>query len=256
MSATNRELVEQEFANIKYLFHNPDPSLMSNKSTIFTNTTLNGSFEHTIMIRCIDDTFIHFDCDVFLISSLSEFWKIYDEKKDNFNILIDSRLDQFIAYATIKYGDNILIYDSYVGRVKTIYTYVSDLFHIQTNELTIPQIRKLFVMYLLILVYVKSLNINWNVTSLIHLIKQITNNSPQDMTDIIITYIKIQTQSSINSSNVKNILMLINKHFAYTAYESDTAPVIKEWDIYNVTGYEFFVALSILRNNIYQFAYI
>ena len=255
-SATTRELVEQEFVNLKYLFSNTDQSLMTNDSTVFSHTTLNGSFERTIMIRSLDDTFIHFPCEVFIVTSLSAFWKLHEEHKDNSNILIDSRLDHFIAYAAIKYGDNILIYDSYTGKVKTVYMYVSDIFHIQTNELTISQIKKLFIMYLLILVYVKSLNIDWNVTSLIRLIKQISNDSPQDMIDIIITYIKIQAQSSINSSNVKNILTLINESFTYSAYESETAPIIKQWNIGKTTGYEFFVALSILRNNNYRFAYI
>lgn len=253
---TSREIIEQEFANLKLLFHNPDPSLMTNDSTIFTNTILNGSFEKTIIIRHIDDTFISFDCTICIVSTLSEFWQTYDEHKDTNNVLIDSRLDHFIAYAAIKYSDNVLIYDSYTGKVKTIYTYVSDLFHIQTNELTITQIKKLFIMYLLVIIYAKALNINWNVTTLIRLIKQIYNDSPQDMTDIIITYIKIQTQSSINSSNVKNILILINDAFASSAYESESAPTIKPWDIDNVTGYEFFIALSILRNNNYHFAYI
>ena len=163
-----KEEIEAEFKHLAFL-HQHD--IKNNDDTIFSDSILNGSFETTYIIRTTDETFISFPHITYLVKNLSDFWLFYDAHKNTSNILIESRLVNYIAYATIKYGEDLLIYDAYTCKIKSIYYFCSDFFHIQTNELTINQIKQLFFMYLLICVYAKQLNISWNVNNLIKHIK-------------------------------------------------------------------------------------
>ena len=45
------------------------------------------------------------------------------------------------------------------------------------------------------------------------------------------------------------ILKYFNETFSIDAYTSEGASEIKEWDMSEMTTYEFFISLSILKNN-------
>lgn len=244
--------IEEEFKNLVFLHTHEEKD---NSETIFNETRLNGAFKTTYIIREIDDTFIFFPHEVYIVKNLKDFWNFYDSHKDENNILIDSRLINYIAYAIIKYGEDLLIYDSYTSKIKSIYFFCSDYFKIQTNELTISQIKQLFIIYLLILVYSKQMNITWNINNLIKCIKSndhdihIKHNPQLNTFDIIINYIKIQSQTEVNTSNIMKILQYFDSSFSTKAYISETAPEMKEWDMNGMSGYEFFIAITILKNN-------
>ena len=142
-----KEEVEREFKNLRFLHQHEEKN---NDDTIFNDTHLNGSFLNTYVLCETDDSFVPFPHTIHKVTSLLDFWNFYDSHKTDNNIIIDSRLINYIAHATIKYGEDLLIYDAYNGKVKSIYYFCSDHFHIQTNELTINQIKQLFVTYLII----------------------------------------------------------------------------------------------------------
>lgn len=248
----SKEEIENEFKNLRFLHQHEEKN---NDDTIFNDTRLNGSFKDTYIIREIDETFIFFPHNIYIVKDLADFWKFYDSHKDCNNILIDSRLVNYIAFATIKYGEDLLIYDAYTSKIKSIYFFCSDYFHIQTNELTINQIKQLFIMYLLVLVFSKQLNITWNINNLIRCIKMndynihFEHNPNVNIFDMIINYIKIQPQTDVNSSNVIKIVKYFDQSFSRKAYVPEGAPTIKEWDLTNVTGYEFYIAITVLKNN-------
>lgn len=248
----SKEEIENEFKFLVFLHQHEEKN---NDETIFTETYLNGSFKHTYIIREIDETFIPFEHTTIIVKSLSDLWNFYESHKNDSNILIDSRMVNYIAYAVIKYGEDLLIYDAYTGKIKSIYFFCSDHFHIQTNELTINQIKQLFFMHLLILVYAKQLNINWNINNLIKCIKSndyhihFEKDPNVNVFDMIINYIRIQTHTDVNSSNVMKILNYFDGAFSRKAYTSESSPDLKEWDLTSMSGYEFFVAITILKNN-------
>lgn len=248
----SKEEIENEFKFLVFLHQHEEKN---NDETIFTETYLNGSFKDTYIIREIDETFIPFEHTTVIVNNLSELWNFYESHKNESNILIDSRMVNYIAYATIKYGEDLLIYDAYTGKIKSIYFFCSDHFHIQTNELTISQIKQLFFMHLLILVYAKQLNINWNINNLIKCIKSndyhihFEKDPNVNIFDMIINYIKIQSHTDVNSSNVMKILNHFDGTFSRKAYMPESSPELKEWDLTNISGYEFFVAITILKNN-------
>ena len=251
----SKEEIENEFKNLRFLHQHEEKN---NDDTIFNDTILNGSFKDTYIIREIDETFIFFPHNTYIVNNLKNFWEFYDSHKDHNNILIDSRLINYIAFATIKYGEDLLIYDAYTSKIKSIYFFCSDYFHIQTNELTINQIKQLFVMYLLILVFSKQLNISWNINTLIKYIKMndynihFEHNPNINIFDMIINYIKIQSQTNANSGNVMKIIKYFDATFSRKAYVAESAPEIEEWDLTNTSGYEFYIAMTVLKNNNFQ----
>lgn len=247
-----REEIETEFHHLEFL-HRHDISF--NTSTIFNDTHLNGSFNHNILIRSVDDTYIAFSTDIAIVHNLAEFWSIYDTHVDTHNVLIDSRLIEYIAYATIKYGDNILIYDTYTGHVNSIYFFCSQHYHIQTNELSINQIKQLFIMHLIVLVYAKDIQIRWSISDIIKMIKlndhriHFDHNASVSTIDVLINYMQIQSQTQITRDNVLRVVKLFDHAFSPTAYTSTTSNEIKPWQLEDVSNYEFFVALTVLKNN-------
>ena len=254
----NKEEIEQEFKNLRFIHQHEEKN---NDETIFNETTLNGSFKDTFILRETDDSFILFPHSTQIISSLSQFWEFYDAHKSTHNILIDSRMVDYIAYATIKYGDDVLIYDSYSGKIMTIYYFCSNHFHIQTNELTITQIKQLFIMYLLVIVYARDLSIQWNINNLIRCIKTNDNliyniHDPNaNFFNMIINYIGTQQNTTANSRNILKIINYFIKSFSKNAYYPECEN-IEKWNLEGITRYEFIMAITVLKNNDFYIYYI
>ena len=66
---------------------------------------------------------------------------------------------------------------------------------------------------------------------------------------LIINYIRIQSKTNINSKNVLNIVKYFNDSFSKNAYTTEYAPEIKEWNLNTTSGYEFYIAMTVLKNN-------
>ena len=257
--------IEQEFKNIKFLHDNSsntNNSLKNNTTTIYTNTLLNGSFKNTAIITIQSDLFIGFNHELFIPNNLSEFWMFYESHEQTHNILIDSRAINYIAYAILKYEDNILIYDVYSMQAISIYAFCSKFFNIQTNEITIGQIKQMFVMYLIMVIFVKSFDFEWNTLSIIKSIKMndykinTTNDTNLNILDVLIECCKVKSTSTIKTKHIQYIINQFQIYFSQSAYQSQTAPnnTINEWNIKNIQPYEFLVALTVLKNNNFQMA--
>lgn len=262
----------EEFNNLKFLHKynsldiNVDNELSLTTSIHKQNMEYkkhhpNGLFQNTLLFREVDDTFIFFPCQIELIdqNDLPKFWEIYDEYKDCSNILIDSRLSLLISYAAIKYGEDLLIYDPYTTKIKTIYYYCSDYFKIQTNELTIHQIKQVFILKLLLSYFLYYLEIPWNVNNVIKNIKQMNETissskfSNMILIDVLINYIGIKKVSVIDKNNIKQLCNLIYENFSINAFDSKKAKRINKWKVDNLSQYEFYVTLTILKNNNFTF---
>lgn len=220
----------------------------------------NGSYKNTILIRSINDTFVAGNCNVILINTLSSFWETYYSNANNVNILIDSRLVIYIMYATICYGDDVLIYNVYSNTVKTIYEYVSESFHIPQNQLSISMIKLLLIHYALITVFLKSYSLEWNTTAIIDQIDNyyrkyyIEHDMHISQLDIMLHYIKIKASSNANVTNVKKLIRYFMHIFSNCMFTSECNNIIAaEWDIADTTIYECYIALTLLKNMQYRF---
>lgn len=252
--------IEQEFKDLKFLHQHPP---IDNTKTIYNPTTLNGSFKHNFVVSLVDDLFIAFDHELFIPKSLSDFWQFYEAHKNNSNILIDSRAINYIAYAIVKYEEDILIYDVYTGVNISIYAFCSKFFNIQTNEITIHLIKQLFVGYLLFIVYAKSFNFDWSTSNVVKYIKVNETRINEERTtslnifDVLINCAKVKTSTAISTRNVYKIVDYFQKYFSDGAFEIDTSiDILNEWKLNNVKDYEFLIALTVLKNNDFHIAFV
>ena len=246
--------IEQEFKDLRFIHQH---TIIDNSKTIYKQTHLNGSFKETYLIMENDDIYIDFPHKVFIPSDLSSFWKFYEENRETHNILIDSRLSNYIGYAVIKYEDDILIYDVYSCKVITIYQFASNFFNVQTNEITIYIIKQVYIGYLLFMTFAKSFNFEWNAAVILKKIKAkdfktLEVKSPDlNLFDVLINCIKVKSPLSISTKNVYKVVSLFQKYFSEDAFTTETAPknINQEWKLNNVQDYEFLIALTVLKNN-------
>jgi len=253
--------IEQEFKDLKFIHQHPP---INNENTIYTDIRLNGSFNDNFLITLTDDLFINFPHTLFIPHNLGDFWKFYESHKQTANILIDSRAINYIAYAILKYEDDVLVYDVYTGYCVSVYAFCSKFFNIQTNEITINQIKQLFIAYLLFSVFIKSLDFEWNTLSIIKCIKSndlkinTSNSINLGIFDVLIDYCKVKTTCDIRTKHIYYIIKQFETYFSNLAYQPDTAPVDinNEWKIKNIQPYEFLVALTVLKNNNFKVEHI
>ena len=253
--------IEQEFKDLKFIHQHP---VLDNSTTIYNQHYFNGLFKRNLLFTLKDDLFINFDHEVIIPQNLNHFWSIYEKERDRANIILDSRMINYIAYAVLRYEDDVLVYDVYASQTLTVYVFCSKFFNIQTNEITIHLIKQLFIAYLLFVVYVKQFNFEWNISLLLKYIK--TNESKlneQHMTlnifDILINCAKVKSTTDIRSKNVYKVVSYFEKYFSEEAFDSSTSEgidIYSEWKLNNVKDYEFLIALTVLKNNNFVIKYI
>ena len=251
--------IEQEFKDLKFI-HQHEPS--SNDDTIYGHVCLNGSFARNCVITLINDSFINFPHEIFIPQSLGEFWTFYDEHRGSCNILIDSRAVPYIAYGIIRYSDDILIYDVYGGACVSVYMFCSKFFNIQTNEISISQIKQLFAAYLIIVIFAKKIGFEWNTPTIIKCIK--TNDMKinagegnLNIFDVIIDYCKVKTAYDISTKNIQYIISQFEAYFTNDAYtHSCSINPLQEWKMNKISLYEFLVALTLLKNSGFQLTFV
>ena len=251
--------IEQEFKDLKFI-HQHEPS--TNESTIYEHKCLNGSFAHNCVITLINDSYISFQHELFIPHTLGEFWTFYESHRQTSNIFIDSRAVPYIAYAIIRYSDDVLIYDVYNATCVSIFMFCSKFFNIQTNEINISQIKQLFAAYLILVVFAKKTGFEWNTPTIIKCIKanDMKINAGKgnlNIFDVIIDYCKVKTTYDISTKNIQLIIDLFESYFTENAYtlECDINPV-QEWKLNKISLYEFLVTLTLLKNSGFQLLYI
>ena len=100
----------------------------------------NGTHFKTCLIRETDDTFIHFDVDeIVCINSndIEKFVELYENRKNDWNIIIDSRMEFIILMSFIKYGLDLLIYDSHKLLTYSIVEYFSSIMYVESTEMSL-----------------------------------------------------------------------------------------------------------------------
>ena len=255
----NKKDIEQEFKDLKFI-HQHDVS--TNETTIYEHQCLNGSFATNYIISLANDSFISFQHEMFIPQSLGEFWSFYESHKRESNIFIDSRAVPYIAYAILRYADDVLVYDVYSGSCVSVYMFCSKFFNIQTNEITFSQIKQLFASYLILVVYGKRLDIEWNTSSIIKCIKtnDMKTNAGEgnlNIFDVIIDYCKVKTSYDISTKNINYIIGLFEECFTSDAYTPTcTINPVQEWKMNKISVYEFLVTLTLLKNSGFQLSYV
>lgn len=245
--------IEEEFKNLKFI-HSHESITTNNK--LFDSTPLNGTFKNNVIISTVDDIFIPFSHSLVIVNTLKDFWKVYEEKRMKENVIIDSRAIEFIMYGIIKYSDDLLIYDVYDGNVINIYIFCSKFFNIQTNEIFITQIKQLCYTYILLSVYVKPLEFEWNTMMMIKCIKEndlkiINGHNDLNIFDVLIEYCKVKTTSTVSSNNVKFIIEMFEKHLSDESFNISSCRIekVEKWQLKKIKPYEFLFALTILKNS-------
>lgn len=260
------ELIESEFHNILSIHDNqptsPTAGYTFDESHILSHKThLNGSFRKTKVFRDVDDTFITFDYEFVHISptNLSQFWRMYEKYKNTFNIIIDSRLQLLIMYATLAYADELLVYNTYTTRVVNLYTYCSDLFKIAASELNIQQIQELFLMKMIISYYLQSCSIQWQVNQIISNIKELHKYTSiansKSIIDIMMNYIKCGAIESYNRNHIITLFGYFHDFFGYNTYRKRTSNdiIINQWKIENLTIEEVYITFMLLKQSNFIF---
>ena len=121
----------------------------------------NGTYSKTCLVREKDDTFIPFNVDeVICINprSIKDFMSIMEKKE---NVLVDSRLEYILLFAFLKYGLELLIYDSYNQNVYSIIEYFSTIMYIESTEISLLNIKKYCIGKLIVNYGFPNLKIRW-----------------------------------------------------------------------------------------------
>lgn len=260
--------IENEYNNILKIHNRTEftrePSKSLN-SILHHHTHRNGSFTNTIVLRECDDTFITFRHKTVLISStnLTKFWKVYETYKSTHNIVIDSRLQLLIMYATMAYADELLVYNAYKPKIINLYDYCSDLFKIAASELNIRQIQELFIMKMIISYYLSACGIPWQVNQIMNNLKELHRYCANGITkksilDIMINYIRCRSVESFDRSHVSTLYELFHTYFSRRAYVYDDEictddVIIRKWDIKNITTEEIYLTFMLLKESNFMF---
>lgn len=200
----------------------------------------NGTFEKSCLIREIDDTFIPFNVfETILINprSFMEFESIVSSRKNNMNIIIDSRLEYIILTAFLKYELELLIYDPYKLTVHSIIEYFASSVYIEPTELSIDEIKKYCIGKIIMTYAFGHLKIRWDknkaISSIrenklfnikhdvVHMLLQMTPienfikpakakiNNTYALFDDIMSGIDVKELTDINSSEFYSILCIL-----------------------------------------------
>lgn len=260
------EIIEAEFKNILAIHSRSGDNV---NEQLFPNAILqhrthrNGSFAKTVIFREIDDTYIGFPHQTILISStnLTKFWFYYEKYKVDHNIVLDSRLQLLIMYATIAYADELIVYNAFTTRVVSLYDYCSDLFKITASELNIRQIQELFIMKMIISYYLYDQNIPWQVNQIMNNLKELhtysaIGASKKTIIDIMVNYIRCGAVNNFDRNNVETLFKRFHTYFSSKAYslaQRGHDIIISKWNIRDLTIEDVYVTFMLLKEANFTF---
>lgn len=169
-------------------------------------TAANGSYNSSVIIREVDDTYIFIKNYRVVIANHLDFNTLDTVVKTNplCNVIIDGRLTYMMYYGIMNYHDNILVYNITNRRVSTIYSYIADIFKVRLSQLSLNGLR-LWAMILYIdgVCLNGKLNIQPN-----DLLKYITGNnytSNRLTFNYVIDNINDNTQATMNKRTLKTV---------------------------------------------------
>lgn len=152
-------------------------------------------FKTSIIIAEKDDIFYSLkDYKTIIIKdkfNINEFMEIYNNYKDNNNIIIDSRLIEIIIYAVILYDVSIYIYNVNNSKIDNIFRWIKNIFHINPCSFNIKYIKHILFLFIFVNYYLKPYNIRWNTNYAIKCVEQNMLSYFDITTEYIINYINI-----------------------------------------------------------------
>lgn len=159
---------------------------------------INGSYNNTLLIRPVDDSFVPFDTTfmetqaglLHLSSSVGELHteivqpndvKIFIELMKKFiqkryNIIIDSRLEKFISIATLYLHDEVLVFDPFSLKISNIFSYTSNICKISPYEMTLFRIIMLHTAKL-VLGFLRNVNLVFDAKEIYNIIIEVESRS-------------------------------------------------------------------------------
>ena len=169
-------------------------------------TAVNGSYNSSIIIREVDDTYIFIKNHRVVIANHLDFNALDTVVKTNplCNVIIDGRLTNMLYYGIMKHHDNLLVYNITNRKVSTIYSYIADIFKVRLSQLSLNGLR-LWAMIL----YIDGVCLNGKLNVQPNdLLKYITANnySSNRLTfNYIIDNINDNTQTTMNKRTLKTV---------------------------------------------------
>lgn len=260
------ELIETEFKNILAIHHRKQDKSSEQQTPnaiLQHHSHRNGSFAKTVIFREVDDTYIGFPHKTVLISStnLTKFWNEYEKHKNEYNIVLDSRLQLLIMYATIAYADELIVYNTFTTKVVNLYDYCSDLFKITASELNIRQIQELFIMKMIISYYLVEQGIPWQVNQIMNNLKELhtystIGASKKTIIDIMVNYIRCGAVNNFDRGNIAELFKLFHTYFSQKAYrlaQHNKDIIIERWRLKGLTLEDVYVTFMLLKEANFQF---
>ena len=193
----------------------------------------NGTYEKTCLIREKDDTFIPFETEEIICinpKSIKNFIDIVEQHK---NIIIDGRLEYIILFGFLKYGLDLLIYDSYKLGVYSIIEYFASTMYIESTEISLNDIKKYCIGKLLIDYAFPHLKIRWNKDVAIMAIHERTlYNIKYDVVYMILRMMKPREYVKITSDKIERFYEIFD--MILNIKDIEPATDINENELYSI----------------------
>ena len=190
------------------------------------NTFMNGIYNNIVIIRPIDDSYVPFDngfmetqarlmnlplSDVGEVKTIllqpndvSGFFSVLtDYMQQQYNIIIDGRLDKFISIATILLRDDVLIFDSFSLKIMNIYNYTSNFCKISVAEMTLFRVVILHTIKLALSMF-RNTNIPIDVIMLYRMITDVETKSYTNP-ELWVLYNYIRSKHSVFNNDRESV---------------------------------------------------
>lgn len=179
---------------------------------------LNGIHAKSVIIRENNDTLITFEHEKIIIvdkDDIVEFFKIYDEMKQKYNVIIDLRMTHIIWYFIAYHGNEVLIYDPNKCKVLTLYEYLPQHYFISGYELPIRKLKIFFKTMLILSYYFSHIGIAWNVNIVIEDLKNIHDTlDHRIMLGILLNIVGIRKTEKYEYKKIEDVVNLMKSIFS------------------------------------------
>lgn len=155
---------------------------------------INGSYNNTLLIRPVDDSFVPFDTkfvetqaallnlngsvgvlrtEIIQQNDVSGFMKLLREYiPKGYNIILDGRLEKLISVATLCLHDEVLVFDPFSLKISNIFSYTSNICKISPFEMTLFRIIMLHTVKL-VLGFFRNINICFDAKEIYNIIVEV-----------------------------------------------------------------------------------
>ena len=175
----------------------------------------NGTHLKTCLIREKDDTFIHFNVDEIICVKpldIESFIDLYESRKDEWNIILDNRLEYLILMSFIKYGLDVIVYDTHKLFSYPVIEYFSTSMYIESTEISLEEMKIYCIGKIMITYGLPNLKIRWNKDIELEAIhKKRTLNMKYNVMFMLIHIVNVKNFVVIDKNRIRLIDNLYNQ---------------------------------------------